>query len=586
LKFIPTGIVDHVYDGVGYGIVFKIEGEDDHAKDDFPMAEAEGDDDSEPRSDPPEGEKPKEGPAIGNSTSTIALPKSAEGADGGSGGVSGGGVKRAAPAVITTPVVIPAMVERGTKVGGKGENHAASVPQRVRVGQIDCVDDSISPKSAPPRLLWGDREDEESLPSPLSPLSPKSPRFSDSLLIRASSHASLSDDAMPSAAGSPCSPAATEIFSVFSATAADTFCSLGAPCSPATAKIFSAVPATVADAARSLGTPRSPATAEILVDVPAVTADSERSSGSISPAAAEFLPVFPTTAVIADGRDGCAAVATSPTVLGVPAVGASPVLNGMPLAVFGGVPPRAEREGLIPNVSSEHYHEGTHLAPILQNSSNASQFDYVSECVNSHQSYSDRLIVGTGAFLGGRYFEQALINFGGIPEMNSSVRSSERIRSQSNADDTQMDRAMHRAELKNIGSYQGTGAHSNFFLNSISNEDIIARTIKLGVSLGNSNSEIAKTIDDIKNCDTSRTLIMLSKNIDEKTGAVEDTNLSTLEHSRLLSNDLSEEEVEIDEDILNLTLAEIKKNRKFKKSFKSKQIVVRRSSRLKKRTQS
>jgi hypothetical protein len=104
--------------------------------------------------------------------------------------------------------------------------------------------------------------------------------------------------------------------------------------------------------------------------------------------------------------------------------------------------------------------------------------------------------------------------------------------------------------------------------------------------LGNSNSEIAKTIDDIKNCDTSRTLIMLSKNIDEKTGAVEDTNLSTLEHSQLLSNDLSDEEVEIDEDILNLTLAEIKKNRKFKKSFKSKQIVVRRSSRLKKRTQS
>jgi hypothetical protein len=79
---------------------------------------------------------------------------------------------------------------------------------------------------------------------------------------------------------------------------------------------------------------------------------------------------------------------------------------------------------------------------------------------------------------------------------------------------------------------------------------------------------------------------MLSKNIDEKAGAVDDTNLSTLEHSWLLSNDLSDEEVEMDEDILNLTLAEIKKNRKFKKTFKSKQIVVRRSSRLKKSIQS
>jgi hypothetical protein len=166
------------------------------------------------------------------------------------------------------------------------------------------------------------------------------------------------------------------------------------------AKNFLTVPATAADAARPIGTPRSPATAEILADVPAVTTDYERSSGSFSLATAEFLSVFPTTAVIADGRDGSATAATSPAVLGVPAIGASPVLNGMPLAVFGGVPPCAERESLIPNVSSEHYHEGTHLAPILQNSSNASQFDYVSECVNSHHSCSDRLIVGTGAFLG------------------------------------------------------------------------------------------------------------------------------------------------------------------------------------------
>jgi hypothetical protein len=309
---------------------------------------------------------------------------------------------------------------------------------------------------------------------------------------------------------------------------------------------------------------------------------SDRSSGALSPAAAEFFSVFPATAVIADGRVGCAVAATSPPVLGVPAVGASSVLNGMPIAVFGGVPPSDEVEGLSPNIYSEHHHEGIHLAPVAQNSSTASQCDYVSECVISHQSYSDRLIVGTGAFLGGRYSDQALINFGGIPEVNSTVRSSERIRSQSNADDTQLDHAMHLAELKNIGSYQGTGAHSNKFLHSILNEDIIARTVKLGVSLGNSNREIAQTIDDIKNCDTSRTLIMLSKNIDEKTEVDDDTNLSTLEHSRLLSNNLSDEEVEIDEDILNLTLAEIKKNRKFKKSFKSKQIVVRRSSRLKK----
>jgi hypothetical protein len=175
LKFIPNGIVDHVYDGVGYGIVFKIEGEDEHPKVDIPMDEAEGDDDNEPRSDPPEGEKPKEGPVIGNSTSTNALPKSAEGSDGGSGGVSGGGVKRAASsspasaADLTTPVVASSLVDRGNRVCEEGGKHADSEPQRVRVGQIECVDESLSSKSAPPNLLWGDREDEEILPSPPSP---------------------------------------------------------------------------------------------------------------------------------------------------------------------------------------------------------------------------------------------------------------------------------------------------------------------------------------------------------------------------------------------------------------------------------
>jgi hypothetical protein len=526
------------------------------------MVDAEGDEDSEPRSDPPEGEKRKDGPVMGNSTSTIALPKSAEGSEGGSGGVSGGGAKRAASADLTTPAVAPSLVDRGNRAFEEGGKHAASVPQRVRVGLIECVDESISPKSAPPRLLWGDREDEESLPSPMSPFLPMSSRSSGNPSMCASSQDSLSIEAKQSSPGSPCSPAAVEVFSVFPASAADDKHSLSAPCSPATAEFLSVVPTLAADTRQSPG-------------------------AFSSPAAAEFFSVFPAMVEITGVRDGFAAAVTSSPVLGFPTVGASPVVNGMPPAIFGGVPPSAEMEGLIPNVFLEHHHEGIHLAPDLKNSYSASQFDHVSEGVNSHHSSSDRLIVGTGAFLGGWYSEQALISFGGIPEVNSTVRSSERIRSQFNADDTQMDRAMHRAELKNVGSYQGTDEHSKKNLHSISNDDIIVRTVKLGVSLGNSNSEIAQTIDSIKNCDTSRTLIMLSKNIDEKARAVDDTNLCTLEHSRLLSNDLSDEEVEMDEDILNITLAKIKKNRIFlKKTFRSKPIVVRRSSRLKKSIQS
>jgi hypothetical protein len=70
------------------------------------------------------------------------------------------------------------------------------------------------------------------------------------------------------------------------------------------------------------------------------------------------------------------------------------------------------------------------------------------------------LVEGTGVFLGGRYSKEALISFRGIPEANANIRSSEKIWARFNADDTQMDRAMHLAEAKNIGSFHGTNAHS------------------------------------------------------------------------------------------------------------------------------
>jgi hypothetical protein len=194
-----------------------------------------------------------------------------------------------------------------------------------------------------------------------------------------------------------------------------------------------------------------------------------------------------------------------------------------------------------------------------------------------------RVVEGTGVFLGGRYSNEELISFGGIPNENASIRSSERMRAQYNADDTKMDRAMHLAEAKNIGSFQGTNAHSNFFLHSISNDDIVARTLKLGVALGSSDCEVSNTIDEIKWSDANRTMIMLSKNIDEKMDTQVDIASTTLDHATLLANDLEDEETAFEaEDILNLTLAEIKKHRKGRKVMRAKPIVIRRNSRLKK----
>jgi hypothetical protein len=96
------------------------------------------------------------------------------------------------------------------------------------------------------------------------------------------------------------------------------------------------------------------------------------------------------------------------------------------------------------------------------------------------------------------------------------VRASDQIRHQHNANATQIERAQQLAAAKNCGSYAGTHSRSKFPLSSILDASFLSRTSKLGVCLGASNDEIAATILNIKRSDNERTLIMLSKNIDEK----------------------------------------------------------------------
>jgi hypothetical protein len=114
-----------------------------------------------------------------------------------------------------------------------------------------------------------------------------------------------------------------------------------------------------------------------------------------------------------------------------------------------------------------HHYDGNYLDLNIGSSPHVSKIDSVSKCVEVPPLASDHLVVGTGAFLGGHYSKGSLINFGGISKQNSNIRSSDKIRAQFNADDTQVDRAMNLTEVNNIGSFQGTNAHSKFFLHSI-----------------------------------------------------------------------------------------------------------------------
>jgi hypothetical protein len=109
-------------------------------------------------------------------------------------------------------------------------------------------------------------------------------------------------------------------------------------------------------------------------------------------------------------------------------------------------------------------------------------------------------VQGTGVFLGGRYSGEEVIKYGGISEqVAKSVRSSERIRAQPNADATQMEHAQERAILRDFGNLKGTNLIPQFTLASIRNDVVVASASKLGVSLGKSPSQIESSIDSIKN---------------------------------------------------------------------------------------
>jgi hypothetical protein len=114
---------------------------------------------------------------------------------------------------------------------------------------------------------------------------------------------------------------------------------------------------------------------------------------------------------------------------------------------------------------------------------------------------------GTGAFLGSRYSQAEVAAFGGVNV--AGIRSSERIRSQPNAEASQMERAQKIAMQRDQAMDPGNNRFSRFTVASFSNESILAKASKLGVSLGSSPSQILESVNTLKEVDLQRTLVML-----------------------------------------------------------------------------
>ena len=191
---------------------------------------------------------------------------------------------------------------------------------------------------------------------------------------------------------------------------------------------------------------------------------------------------------------------------------------------------------------------------------------------------------GTGVFLGGRYSRAKVIEFGGLSEeVALGIRSSARIRAQPNADATQMDRAKLRAKEKDF-DYSGTDLIHEFTIASLSNDEVVARATKLGVSLGKSPSQIENSVDLLKDVDLNRTLIMLKKKDALLSTIDNDAESLVLNQAISLAGDLLDEEAIAAADHKDppVKVKDARFSRVRKKKVVGDVSTVRRSARLKK----
>jgi hypothetical protein len=105
-----------------------------------------------------------------------------------------------------------------------------------------------------------------------------------------------------------------------------------------------------------------------------------------------------------------------------------------------------------------------------------------------------------------------IIAFGGVAEDTmAGLRSSDRLRAQPFADATQMERAMMIAQRRDDLLSQGTNLNKNFSLLSFSQEEIVQKASRIGVSLGGNEKSRLAAAKLIQDNEIQRSLVMLKK---------------------------------------------------------------------------
>jgi hypothetical protein len=173
---------------------------------------------------------------------------------------------------------------------------------------------------------------------------------------------------------------------------------------------------------------------------------------------------------------------------------------------------------------------------------------------------------------------KAVVDFGGIPNPTlGGFRSSERIRSQPNADATQLERAMLNARVHNDYCHEGKILNHSFL--DFDEEDICARADRLGISLGKNKEQKLASVKSIKNVEFNRSLTILKKSDVVTYDSADGPSMLLSSRISSLAEDLEAEEAVGDDDFdLNIPLITFKNKRKKKVYDLS---AVRRSARVK-----
>ncbi|KAM0834650.1 hypothetical protein ACQ4PT_063452 [Festuca glaucescens] len=501
VEHIPTTTVDHTYEGEGYVLIFKVEGEqknksDVHMQDVNPSEDPK---DGEGKDNEDSGADPKDGP-------TKLAPK-------------------AQP------------IQPKTNNAPTKQVQHVSLPV-VHVGKIDCYDVAYSKSESKastivPRRLWGDsdNEDEDSLPPPLPRVVFEaefhihtSPGGGGRRLVEEISEAGNCRNSLPLSASSTDGALVPEN-GLPGAGTLEGCKSMAAMC-----KIMSPArsPAKTMHATKK-GSVSLPSVDSVFVDDTANVFDihlqatdcnvapsspprsiddysgTERlwTREQVSPSINNFH-IDNNASHLVSGRK--MDVAVSNKRLNVQVVGQS-VTENLECSLnvndsSSGVFPEASEKGRtqpedgVPLLSAKginlntnfeqhapfHSGSGLHSSSVYHDNhftNNVEKFGEGTDIPTSLYGTSECISRGgTGVFLGGRLSVDEVVAFGGVSMPSREVRSSKSISQQPHADATQLERAQNLAKAKYAVLMPGTPKHSRFSLGSISDDDFLHRAKK------------------------------------------------------------------------------------------------------------